>query len=93
MEEARLLAQIEEQEKADLAEKRSQAEQTQQATKDLIAQAESALKSGNTVLATTLGRKAAIALMNAHGSWSREAARYALSGTDADIHAGSTPIA
>lgn len=87
IEESRLLAQIEEQEKAELTGRRTQAEQAEKTTKDLISQAESALKAGETGRAATVGRKAAIALMNAHGAWSREAARFALSGTDADIHA------
>jgi hypothetical protein len=86
MEETGLLAQIEAQERAERAEKRTQDEQAEQATKDLVAQAEAALAAGDTGLAATLGRKAAIALMNSQGSWSCEAARFALCGTDADVH-------
>ncbi|MFD0383840.1 ALF repeat-containing protein [Streptomyces stramineus] len=87
MEEARLLAQIEQQERTEFAEKRTQAAQADQATKDLLSQAEAALKANDLGLAATLGRKAAIALLNSHGTWGREAARFALAGTDADIHA------
>ncbi|MGW1934867.1 hypothetical protein ACWCPG_37195, partial [Streptomyces sp. NPDC001919] len=87
MEDVRLLGQIEARERAEIERKRTQAEQTVQATKDVIAQAETALKAGDTTRATDLGRRAALALMDSHGAWSQEAARFALAGTDAEIHA------
>ncbi|MGO4463159.1 hypothetical protein AB4039_38690, partial [Streptomyces sp. M-16] len=87
IQEVRLLAQIEQSERAAYAEKRTQAEQAAQATKDLIGQAETALKAGDTGLAAGLGRKAAVAVLGtSHGTWTHEAARFALSGADSDIH-------
>ncbi|MFE7415505.1 hypothetical protein ACFU5W_34400, partial [Streptomyces laurentii] len=87
VEEVRLLARLEQDERAAYVEKRTQAERTAQATKDLIAQAETALQAGDSALAAGLGRKAAVAVMSAtHGTWSQEAARFALSGVESDIH-------
>ncbi|MFJ5637060.1 hypothetical protein ACIQF5_31065 [Streptomyces goshikiensis] len=84
--ETRLLKQIEDRERAELAEKRTQAAQDEQAHKDLIVRAESALRAGDTNLAAALGRKAAVTSMRSKGTWSLEAARFALAGTDSDIH-------
>ncbi|MFE3496376.1 hypothetical protein ACFXOS_25470 [Streptomyces sp. NPDC059175] len=87
LDEAAELAQIEADERADYENKRAQAEQTGQAIKGLISQAEQALAGNDLALAATLGRKASIGLLDANGAWTREAAQFALSGTDADVHA------
>lgn len=87
IEEAQLLAQIEAEELVEYQGKRTQAQQTAQATKDLIADAEQALYAGNMDAAATLGRKAAIALLDSWGAWTRQAAQYALAGNDNDVHA------
>ncbi|MEV5944587.1 ALF repeat-containing protein [Streptomyces sp. NPDC051994] len=87
VEECRLLSQLADQERAERADQRTQAEQHGQVVKDLIAAAEQALKAGDTSQATVLGRQAAIGLLDARGGWSRSAARFALCGADADIHA------
>ncbi|MFB6835370.1 ALF repeat-containing protein [Streptomyces hydrogenans] len=87
MAEARLLAEIEAQEQAELARKRTQSEQTEQALQTLITQAEQALADGDLTLAVTLGRKAAVGLLGARGAWTREAAQFALCGTEADVRA------
>ncbi len=81
MEEARLLSQIEAEERAAYQDRRAQAEQTEQVIKDLIAKAEQALAANDLSVAATLGRKAAIGLLNARGAWTREAAQFALAGS------------
>ncbi|MGW0538337.1 hypothetical protein [Streptomyces sp. NPDC003032] len=87
LEEAAELARIEEEELADLQNKRTQAEQTSKAIKDLIAGAEAALASNDLEQAAVLGRKAAIGLLDSRGPWTRQAAQFALSGSDDDVHA------
>ncbi|MER6926721.1 ALF repeat-containing protein, partial [Streptomyces spiralis] len=62
-------------------------ERTTQATKDLISKAEEALYSGDMSAAATLGRQAAIALMDARGANTRQAAQHALAGSDDDVYA------
>ncbi|MFC8213080.1 ALF repeat-containing protein, partial [Streptomyces sp. NPDC057296] len=42
---------------------------------------------GDLALAATLGRKAAVGMAASQGPWAREAAQFALAGTDADVHA------
>ncbi|MFZ3544264.1 hypothetical protein ACODT3_01545 [Streptomyces sp. 4.24] len=86
VEEMRLLARLDAEQRAQYTGKRTEAEQTTQAAKDLIARAGAALRAGDTALATTTGRQAAVAVMDARGTWSRQAARFALAGTEADIH-------
>ncbi|MFD8015390.1 ALF repeat-containing protein [Streptomyces sp. NPDC059762] len=87
IEESRLLAQLEQRDREASAAKATEAERTQQATRDLIAQAETALRSGDSAAAATLGRKAAVAVIGGPaGSWTSQAARFALSGADADVH-------
>ncbi|HEY9332143.1 MAG TPA: ALF repeat-containing protein, partial [Streptomyces sp.] len=87
IEEAQQLAAIEQTELSDVREKRLMAERTSQQTKDVIAQAETALYSGDMTLAATLGRQAAIALIDARGAYTRQAAQHALAGSDDDIFA------
>ncbi|MET9381383.1 ALF repeat-containing protein [Streptomyces sp. NPDC002928] len=54
-------------------------------TKDLLARAADAIAAGNDTDAATLGRQAAVNLLESKGSWTCSAAEYALSGTDGDI--------
>lgn len=87
LDEAAELVQTEADDRAEYENKRTQADQTEQAIKDLISQAEQALASNDLAVAATLGRKASIGLLDAKGAWTREAAQFALSGSDADVHA------
>jgi hypothetical protein len=87
IEEVRLLAEIETKELTTYQNKVGQAQQTDQATKDLIAKAEQALTAGDMEAAAVHGRKAAIALLDSRGAWTRQAAQFALSGTDDDVYA------
>ncbi|MYV63784.1 hypothetical protein GTW37_36135, partial [Streptomyces sp. SID4931] len=82
---ARLLAREEtlEAEKADR--QRTQADRLTTETRDLIAAAETALRDGDTATATSTGRKAAVKHLDSTGTWTREAAEFALSGTDESI--------
>ncbi|MFF2409622.1 hypothetical protein [Streptomyces sp. NPDC058092] len=84
---AQLLASIEATELSDVRDKRLLADRTTQETKDLTTRAEQALYSGDLALAATLGRKAAIGLIDARGAWTRQAAQHALAGSDDDIFA------
>ncbi|MFD4790565.1 hypothetical protein ACFWN1_26635, partial [Streptomyces sp. NPDC058459] len=86
MKEAAELALVDKAERAAALNKRTQEQQTAQATKDLIAKAEQALGNNDLAAAGTLGRKAAVALLNSKGSWTRQAARFALSGTEEDVY-------
>ncbi|MEU9954079.1 hypothetical protein AB0E15_38220, partial [Streptomyces sp. NPDC047939] len=87
IEEAQQLAAIEQTELSDVRDKRLMAERTSQQTKDVIANAQTALYSGDMTLAATLGRQAAIALIDARGAYTRQAAQHALAGSDDDIFA------
>lgn len=51
----------------------------------LIGSAESALKDGRTAEAVAAGRKSAIQLIDRSGTWTREAAQFALAGSDEDV--------
>ncbi|GAB2328615.1 ALF repeat-containing protein, partial [Streptomyces variabilis] len=80
--EARRLKAIEEE---DLEAARNQLTQQQaldSATKDLIVEAERALREGDEQTAVVAGRKACLNLLSSHGTWTREAAEFALSGDD-----------
>ncbi|NDZ57398.1 hypothetical protein G3I47_08940, partial [Streptomyces anulatus] len=87
IEEVRLLAEIETKEVAAYQNKAAQAQQTDQATKDLITKAEQALAANDMAAAAVQGRKAAVALLDSRGAWTRQAAQYALSGSDDDVYA------
>ncbi|WP_432072057.1 ALF repeat-containing protein [Streptomyces wuyuanensis] len=87
IEEVRLLAEIEAKEMMAYQNKIAQAQQTDQATKDLITKAEQALAANDMEIAAVQGRKAAVALLNSRGAWTRQAAQFALSGTDDDVYA------
>ncbi|WP_208647980.1 ALF repeat-containing protein [Streptomyces tirandamycinicus] len=87
IDEVRLLAEIETKEMTAYQNKIAQAQQTDQATKDLITKAEQALAANDMGLAAVQGRKAAVALLNSRGAWTRQAAQFALSGTDDDLYA------
>ncbi|MFE5766624.1 ALF repeat-containing protein, partial [Streptomyces sp. NPDC056492] len=86
MKEAAQLALVDKSERAAALNKRTQAQQTAQATKDLIAKAEQALGNDDLPAAATIGRQAAVALLNSKGTWTRQAARFALAGSDYDVH-------
>ncbi|MFC9063680.1 ALF repeat-containing protein, partial [Streptomyces sp. NPDC057074] len=80
--EARRLAAIEQ---ADIEAARNQLTEKQSQdseTKDLIAAAEQALTAGDEGAAVTAGRKACLSLLSSHGTWTREAAEYALASDD-----------
>ncbi|MFB7087008.1 ALF repeat-containing protein, partial [Streptomyces sp. NPDC056296] len=83
--EARLRAQAEIEDTKRADQQRTRADATATEIKDLVAAAEAALGSGDTATAVTNGRKAAVELLDSTGSWTREAAEYALSGSDDDI--------
>ncbi|MFB6811964.1 hypothetical protein ACFCWL_35370, partial [Streptomyces sp. NPDC056387] len=85
MKEAAQLAQVDKSERAAALNKRTQAQQTAQATKDLLAKAEQALGHDDLAVAATLGRRAAVALLDSRGTWTRQAARFALAGSDEDV--------
>ncbi|MEU7116404.1 hypothetical protein [Streptomyces sp. NPDC046182] len=51
----------------------------------LIGSAESALAAGRTAEAVATGRKAAVQLIERSGTWTREAAEFALAGSDEDV--------
>ncbi|MEU3763303.1 ALF repeat-containing protein, partial [Streptomyces albogriseolus] len=87
IEEAQQLAAIEVSELSDVRDKRLMAERTAQDTLDTIANAEQALYSGDMALAATLGRKAAVALIDSRGAHTRQAAQHALAGSDDDVYA------
>ncbi|MET9610988.1 ALF repeat-containing protein [Streptomyces sp. NPDC006512] len=82
--EARLGAQAEADDAARAARQRTQADQTSAEIKDLIAAAETALRTG-APNAAAAGRKAAVKLLDSGGTWTREAAEFALAGTDSDV--------
>ncbi|MDX2590467.1 ALF repeat-containing protein, partial [Streptomyces sp. WI04-05A] len=82
---ARTRAQAETDDAAKAYQQRTQADMTSSEIKDLISAAETALNGGDTATAVATGRKAAVHLLDATGSWTREAAEYALSGNDEDI--------
>ncbi|MER5378041.1 ALF repeat-containing protein, partial [Streptomyces sp. NPDC002553] len=86
IEEAQQLAAIEKAELADVREKRQMQERMTQATKDLLSKAETALYSGDMAVAATLGRQAAVALIDARGAHTRQAAQHALAGSDYDVY-------
>jgi hypothetical protein len=86
LDDARLLEEIEAEERTRLEAKRLQEEQTEAAARELITQAEQALAADDLPLAATLGRRAAVGQLDSRGGWTREAARFALSGADADVH-------
>lgn len=87
IEEVRLLAEIETKELTAYQSKVAQAQQIDQATKDLITKAEQALAANDMELAAVQGRQAAVALLSSRGAWTRQAAQFALSGTDDDVYA------
>jgi hypothetical protein len=83
--EARLRAKSESDAAARADRERTEADKTSSAIRDLIASAESALASGDTAKALRDGRSAAAKLLTATGTWTREAAEFALAGNDEDV--------
>ncbi|MEU2184717.1 hypothetical protein ABZ579_28490, partial [Streptomyces thermolilacinus] len=68
-----------------LSRQRTQSEQTSQEITAVVEQAQSALAAGDDARAVELGRKAAVMLLDSHGTWTREAAEFALAGGDYEI--------
>ncbi|NED27929.1 hypothetical protein G3I37_24020, partial [Streptomyces anulatus] len=83
--EARLQAQAETEDAARVEKQRTQVSQTSEEVKGFISTAEAALAAGNTASAVTVGRKAALRLLDSSGSWTRGAAEFALSGSEHDV--------
>ncbi|WP_175408492.1 ALF repeat-containing protein, partial [Streptomyces sp. TRM64462] len=83
--EARLRAQAEIDDNTRVERERTEADKTATEIKDLLAAAQTALQGGDTATAVTTGRKAAVKLLDSTGTWTREAAEFALSGTDHDM--------
>ncbi|MFD5056504.1 hypothetical protein ACFWJZ_37005, partial [Streptomyces tendae] len=83
--EARLYAQAEIEEAERANRERTQADKTASETKNLIAAAEAALHDGDVATALASGRRAAVALLGSTGTWTREAAEYALAGGDESV--------
>ncbi|WP_225648841.1 ALF repeat-containing protein, partial [Streptomyces solaniscabiei] len=80
--EARRLAAIEAQDVAAARNQLTQKQAQDTETRDLIAEAERALAAGDEAGAITAGRNACLKLLNSHGTWTREAAEYALASDD-----------
>ncbi|MEU8437606.1 ALF repeat-containing protein [Streptomyces sp. NPDC029216] len=85
VEEARLRAQAETEEIARAARERTQADRTTTDIKDLVAAASEALRAGDLAAAVTAGRKAAVRLLDSPGTWTRDAAEFALAGGEEDV--------
>ncbi|MFD8146718.1 ALF repeat-containing protein [Streptomyces sp. NPDC059708] len=85
VEEARLRAQAETEEIARAARERTQADRTATDVKDLVAAASEALRRGDLDAAVTAGRKAAVRLLDSPGTWTSEAAEFALAGAEQDV--------
>ncbi|MCH0566315.1 MULTISPECIES: ALF repeat-containing protein, partial [unclassified Streptomyces] len=82
MDEARRLAAIEQQDVEAARNQLTQSQAQDSATRDLIAQAENALTAGDEAAAVVAGRTACVNLLASHGTWTREAAEYALANDD-----------
>ncbi|MEV0169493.1 ALF repeat-containing protein, partial [Streptomyces sp. NPDC050803] len=85
IEEAVLRAQAEIADTERINRERTQADKTATEIKDLIAAAETALSGGDSATAVSTGRKAAVKLLDSVGTWTREAAEFALAGTDESV--------
>lgn len=84
--EAREMAKAEADDRNAASKAATQADALDADTKDLIAKAEKAFTSGDTSQAIATGRRAAMKLISTTiGTWSRDAAEYALAGADEDI--------
>ncbi|XUZ25772.1 hypothetical protein ACQVDT_12790 [Streptomyces sp. RMIT01] len=82
---ARLKA-AQEQEALDrIAHQRTQSDQMAQEIRDLVAQAQEALTAGDQPRAVATGRQAAVRLLDSHGTWTRQAAEFALAAGDYEI--------
>ncbi|WP_171117606.1 hypothetical protein [Streptomyces sp. N502] len=85
IQESRIRAQAEIAEAERAHRERTQAEKTSAEIKELIAAAETALRGGDTATAVATGRKAAVKLLDSSGTWTREAAEFALADTDESV--------
>ncbi|NED27712.1 hypothetical protein G3I37_22910, partial [Streptomyces anulatus] len=64
---------------------RTQSDQTAQEIRDLIARAQDAFTAGDEAKAVSSGREAAVKLLDSHGTWTRQAAEFALAAGDYEI--------
>ncbi|WP_329158598.1 ALF repeat-containing protein [Streptomyces anulatus] len=64
---------------------RTQSDQTAQEIRDLIARAQEAFTAGDETRAVSSGREAAVKLLDSHGTWTRQAAEFALAAGDYEI--------
>uniref|UniRef100_UPI00278C8DA2 ALF repeat-containing protein n=1 Tax=Streptomyces sp. CC224E TaxID=3044174 RepID=UPI00278C8DA2 len=85
IEEARLASDAEKDELERFNRERTQEERLSAELQTLIAAAESALRDGRNEEAVTKGRQAAVQLLDRSGTWTREAAEFALAGSDDDV--------
>ncbi|MFC9258964.1 ALF repeat-containing protein [Streptomyces hydrogenans] len=85
IEQARLAAQAELNELERFNRERTQEARLTEELRALISSAESALQNGTIEQAAAAGRKAAVRLLEGSGTWTRQAAEYALAGSDQDV--------
>ncbi|MFF9847670.1 ALF repeat-containing protein [Streptomyces litmocidini] len=85
IEQARLAAQAESNELERFNRERTQEARLSEELRALISSAESTLRNGTIEQAAAAGRKAAVRLLEAAGTWTRQAAEYALAGSDQDV--------
>ncbi|MFB8045166.1 ALF repeat-containing protein, partial [Streptomyces hydrogenans] len=85
IEQARLAAQTELNELERFNRERTQEARLTEELRALISSAESALQNGTVEQAAAAGRKAAVRLLEGSGTWTRQAAEYALAGSDQDV--------
>ncbi|PCG85149.1 hypothetical protein CIB93_15945, partial [Streptomyces sp. WZ.A104] len=85
IEQARLAAQAESNELERFNRERTQEARLSEELQAAISSAESALQNGTIEQAAAAGRKAAVRLLDGPGTWTRQAAEYALSGSDQDV--------
>ncbi|MEU6315765.1 hypothetical protein ABZ873_33035, partial [Streptomyces sp. NPDC047014] len=85
VEEARIRARAETEELARAAGERTQADRTATDIRNLIATATEALRGGDLAAAVAAGRKAAVGLLDSPGTWTSDAAEFALAGEDQDV--------
>ncbi|MEN3586366.1 ALF repeat-containing protein [Streptomyces sp. ZYX-F-203] len=85
IETARLEASAETGELERVNRERTQEARLSEEIRGFISSAESALQGGRTTEAVAAGRKAAVQLIDRSGTWTREAAEFALAGSDEDV--------
>ncbi len=83
MEEAKDIAKADQEDHDRRAAQQTQATAIDETTKELLKKA--AVSGADTATVASLGRQAAVNLLSSNGSWTRQAAEAALSGTDEDV--------